>query len=238
MVVIITTQSGIATGGHDFKDTLCQPQDRDIEGATTQIVDSVNAFAGVVQAVGYGSSGGFVDQSQHIQAGQLGRIFGGLALGIVKVGRDCDDRTIEVIVERVFRTVSQRSQNLGAHLHGRLFTQHRLQAQHTCVIHKTVGQLVGPMHIGQAAAHETLDGGDGVLRVTGQRFLRRVPHLATTIGQIAHDGGQNDPALVIGQTFGHAVAHSRHQRMGRSQIYAHGDAPRMRVGRLTGLGYL
>src|SRR5256885_11824621 len=50
------------------------------------VVDGVDAFGAVVQAVGNGCSRGFVDQAQQVDAGELCRILGGLALCIVKVG--------------------------------------------------------------------------------------------------------------------------------------------------------
>src|SRR5256885_14647709 len=83
------------------------------------VVDGVDAFGAVVQAVGNGCSRGFVDQAQQVDAGELCRILGGLALCIVKVGGHGDDGAMDVVIEGVFGTETQRSQDLGADLQDR-----------------------------------------------------------------------------------------------------------------------
>ncbi len=118
MVVVVTTQGGISASGHDLEHALREAQDRDVKSAAAQIVDGVDAFAGVVQPVGDCRGCRFVDQAQHIDAGQLGRILGGLALGIVKVGRHGNDGAIQVIVESVFGAIAQCGQYFGADLDG------------------------------------------------------------------------------------------------------------------------
>ena len=118
MVVVITAQAGVATGGDDFKNALRQPQNRDVKGATTQVVNGVDAFAGIVQTVCDGGSRRLVDEAQHIETRELCGVFGGLSLRIVKVGRHGDHRAKQVFVEAVFCAVTQGSQNIGAHLNG------------------------------------------------------------------------------------------------------------------------
>jgi hypothetical protein len=58
--------------------------------------------------------------------------------------------------------------------------------------------------------------------------------LASAFLEVAHDGRQDHPALRVGQAFGHAAAHRRHQRMRGAQVDAHRDAPLVRIGRLAG----
>jgi hypothetical protein len=103
---------------------------------------------------------------------------------------------------------------------------------------KRVGQARGMGHIGQAAAHQAFDRCDGVAGVAGLLRQRVKTDLAALRVQVAHHAGQDNTALVIGQAFGHAVAHSCHQRMRGAQVNAHGDAPLVRVGRLPGFGNL
>ena len=57
-----------------------QAQQADVEGAAAQVVDGIQAFAAVVQAIGHGCSRGLADQAQHVQAGQLGGVLRRLAL--------------------------------------------------------------------------------------------------------------------------------------------------------------
>ena len=92
--------------------------------------------------------------------------------------------------------------------------------------------------VGQAPAHEALDRDDGVLGVLGLRSQRVGPDLAAAFGQIAHGGRQDDAALLVGQAFGHAVAHGGNERVRRAEVDADGDAALVRVGRGAGFGDL
>jgi len=141
----------------------------------------------------------------------LRRILGGLALGVIEVGRHCDDRTIEVVIETVFGAVTQGGQDFGTHLHRRLGALHRLNAQHARLIDKAVRQLFRMGNVLQAASHETFDRSDGVGRVLRRVFLGIVTNLTPLAGQIAHDRGQDHTAIAIGQAFSHPMAHRRHQ---------------------------
>ncbi len=237
-VIVIAAQRRVTAGGDDLEHTLGEAQDGDIKRAATEVVDGVNALARVVQPVGDGGSGGFVDQAQHVQAGQLRGVLGRLALGIVEIGRHRDDDAVQVVVERVFSAVAQRGQDFGAHLHRGLLTLDGLQTQHARMVHKAVWQLGSPMHVLQTAPHETFDRGDGVFRVQRQRLLRLKPDLTTVTCEVANHRRQHDPPLRVRQTFGHAMTHGGHQGMGGAQIDAHRHAPLVRVGRLTGFGDL
>ncbi len=86
MVEIVATESGVATSRHHFENTLGQLQDRDIESATAQVIDSINAFRRIIEAIGNGGRSRFVEQAQNIEAGQTSGILGGLTLRVVKIG--------------------------------------------------------------------------------------------------------------------------------------------------------
>ena len=213
---------------------MCQAQDGNIESAATQIEHGINAFARVVQAVGNGRGGGFVDQAQNVQAGQLRGVFGGLALGIVKVSGHGDHGAVQVVVEGVFGAVTQGGQNFGAHLHRRFGALHRLDAEHALFAGgELIGQLAAVGDVVQATPHEAFDRGDGVDRVAGSRLHRVKTDLAALPRHEAHDRRQDHPTIVVGQALGHAAAHRSHQRMGGAQVNAHRDAALVRVGRLA-----
>ena len=91
VVEVLAAEEGVAVGGLDLKDSLLDLQDRDVKGSTAQIEDGDDFVLGLVHAVGQGSGGGFVDDSQDVQSGDLAGVLGGLALRVVEVGGHCDD---------------------------------------------------------------------------------------------------------------------------------------------------
>jgi hypothetical protein len=237
-VVVVAAQRRVAAGGDDFEHAAREPQDGDVEGAAAQVVHRVDAFAGVVQPVGDGGGRRLVDQAQHLQAGQLRRVLGGLALAVVEVGRHRDDGAVQVVVERVLGAKAQRGQDLGADLHRRLLAGARLQRHHAGLVEKRYGSLLAVGDVRQAAAHEPLDRGDGVLGVLRLGSLRVEADLPAAAFQVAHHRGQQHAALRVGQAFGDAVAHGRHERVRGAQVDADRDAALVRVGSLPGFGDL
>ena len=190
---------------------MAQAKNRHIKRAAAQVVNRVNAFAAVVQAVSNRSGGGLVDQTQHIQAGHLRRIFGGLSLRVVKVGGHGDDRAVYVIVERVFGALAQRGQYFSAHLDRRLLAFNGLQSQHAGFVDQRIREAGSVGNIGDTTAHETLDRDDGVLRIIGLCRQSIVADGAFAVAQITHRRRQYHAPLIVRQAFGHAVAHAGHQ---------------------------
>ncbi len=99
MVEIVAAQRRVAVGGEHFEHALGQFQDGNIECAAAQVIHRIDAFGGVIQPVGDGGGGRFVQQAQHVEPGQFRRILGGLALCIVKVGGHGDDRADQFAAE-------------------------------------------------------------------------------------------------------------------------------------------
>ena len=77
-----------------LENAIFNRKDRYIEGATTKIEDEDISFSGsvtlLVKAVGDGSGGRFVDDSQNVESSNYSGIFSGLSLGVVEVGWDCN----------------------------------------------------------------------------------------------------------------------------------------------------
>ena len=234
-VVVVAAQGRIAASGQHLKHTHAQAQDGNIKSAAAQVINGVNALRRVVQAVGNGSGCGLIDQAQNIQAGELRRVFGGLALRIVKISRHGNDGAIHIVVKAVFGAKAQRGQNLGADFHRAFFTGNGAHFDHAGRGHQAVGQAFCVGDVGQAAAHQALDRCDGVTGVAGLLRQRVIANLAALGVEVTHDAGQNHPTLGVGQAFGYAVAHRGHQRMRGAQVNANGQTPRVGVGRLARL---
>ncbi|MPM63602.1 hypothetical protein SDC9_110483 [bioreactor metagenome] len=232
-VVVITAQCRIATRSDDFENAFRQTQHRDVERAATQVIHGIDAFGGIVQAVGNRRCRRFIDESQQVQARQLGRVLGGLALGIVEICWHGDHRTIDVVVEAVFGAKTQRGQNFRAHLHGGFLPACGLDRHHA-LPGQRIGQRITVGNVVEATAHQALDGCNCVLWVAGARAQRVVTNLPAVVGHIAHDRRKQHPALVIRQAFRNAVAHGCYEGMRGAQVNAHRDPPLMGIGGLTG----
>ena len=65
----------------------------------------------MIETVGDRRGGGFVEQAQHVQPGETRGIFGGLALGIVEIGRHGNDGADQFAAERLFGATAQGLEN-------------------------------------------------------------------------------------------------------------------------------
>ena len=72
------------------------------------------------------------------------------------------------------------------------------------------------------------------VRSSGLRGTGFKTNLPAATGEVTHRRRQQHAPLAVGQAFGHAAAHSGHQRVRGSEVYAHGNAALVRVGRLAG----
>ena len=228
-IEIVAAECRIAAGGHHLEHAAAQAQQRDVEGAATEVVDGIQPFAAVLQPIGDGRGSGLVDQAQHVQARELRGVLRGLALRLAEqlVG-----------VEAVLGALAQRGEDLGRHLDRRLHAVARLDAQHAGRVDEAVRQLVVPDHVRETAPHEALDRDDGVLGILALSVDRRMADLPAAAVEVAHRRRQNHASGLIGQAFGHAVTHRGDERMRRAEVDADGDAAVVGVRRLAGLGNL
>ena len=122
LVKVFTTQEGVAVGGEHFElfftVNVCDLNDRDVKGTATQVVHSnlTIAFFGFVQTKSQGSSSGFVDDALDIQACDASGIFGGLALCVVEICWNSDDRFGHFFAKIVFGSLFHLAQNFSADL--------------------------------------------------------------------------------------------------------------------------
>ena len=179
-IPIVATQLGVPAGGFDVKDAIGDPQHRDIEGAPAQ-VEHQHPFDGTsIEAVGQGSGGGFVEDPFDADASQAPGVAGGLALGIVEIGRHGDHRCLHRLTEVGGRVINQLAQQAGHQLLGGVFP-FRGWANHP-----HIALVVGPDRVGhrQAAlfqfiptpADVALEVGKGIARVEHQLAAGQLPH--------------------------------------------------------------
>ena len=197
LVEVIAAQVGVTGGGEHFEHAIPHFQHRHVEGAAAQVEHQDALIALAVKAVGQGRRSGLVDDAQHLKAGDLAGILGGLALGVVEVGGNGDHRLGDGFTEVFAGVFRQLAQHLGTHLlGGELLVQHR-------ALHLDVGarlldaiahflrlfvDLVDP------TADEALDRIESVLGIHHRLTLGDLAHQLILVFGVGHHGrGRAEP---------------------------------------------
>jgi hypothetical protein len=125
LVEVLAAQEGVAVGRQHLELLLAVDvgdlDDRDVEGAATQVEDGdlAVALAVLVQAEGQRRGGGLVDDALDVQAGDAAGVLGGLALAVVEVGRHGDHGFGDFFAEVVLGGLLHLAQHFGADLRRR-----------------------------------------------------------------------------------------------------------------------
>src|ERR1700692_1396484 len=100
----------VAVGGEHLVDVAFAGRDKfedgDIEGAAAKIVHGYVAALFFMETVGKRRSRGLIDEAQNFEAGDAAGVFGSLALRVVEVGGNGDDRAIDWFTAKRFRPIS------------------------------------------------------------------------------------------------------------------------------------
>ena len=129
LVDVVAAQVGVAVGGFHFDDAFADFQDGNVEGAAAEVVDGNGFVLLLVEAVGQRRRRGLVDDALDFEAGDFAGVFGGLALCVVEVRRNGDDRFGDFFAEEIFRRVLQLSENHRGNFRRSVFFAVRDDAQ-------------------------------------------------------------------------------------------------------------
>ena len=188
-VEVLTTEVSVTVGGLDLEDTLLDLKDGDIESTTTKIVDGDNTVGLLLHTVGKGGSGGLVDDTEDVQAGNLTSILGSLTLRVVEVRGNSDNGVLNGLAEvglgGLLHLVEDETTNLGR----RVLLATGLNPGVTVgVLDDLVGDLLNVtlnLSVGVLATNQTLSSEQSVLGVDNSLAL----------------GGNTDETLaILGET--------------------------------------
>src|SRR5438094_6433968 len=224
VVPVIATKVRVAVRGFDFKDAIAYFEHGNVEGAPTEIVHGDFLVLLLVQSVSQGSGGRLVNDAQDFQTSDAAGVFGSLALRIVEVSWNRDDRLGDFFAETHFGIGLELGQN------------HRRNFRRTELFRFAVHfDLHGGVAIGCAddlvrdpldlfldlvvlAAHEPLD---GVNRIAGIGHRLAIGRLAdqpfATLGE-SDDRRCGALAFRVFANDWLSVLHDGHTRVRRSQI--------------------
>jgi len=119
-VEIFAAEEGVAVGRLHLEHAVADLENRNVEGAAAEVVDRDHAGLALVEPVGERCRRRLVDDAQHFETGDLAGVLGGLALGVVEIGRNGDDRLLDLAAEIGLRGLFHLLQNEGGNLRRRI----------------------------------------------------------------------------------------------------------------------
>ena len=222
LVEVVAAQVRIPVGRLHLEDAVTQLEDGNVVCATTEVEYGDLLVGLFFEPVGQSGRGGLVDDAKYLQARDLSCVFGGLALGIVEVGRNRDDGLFDLLAQVVlgglFHLLKDHRRDLGG--------RERLVRVRDLDFHASLG--VGLDRVGNEflfrgylvalAAHEPLDREDRVLRIGDRLAAGHLAHEPLTVLGERHHGRCGPAALGVGNHNRLTTLHDRHDRVGSPQI--------------------
>ena len=198
LVEVIAAQAVVAGGSQHLDDAVVDLQDGDIERAAAQVVDHDLLGLLLIHTVGQRGGGRLVDDTLHVQTGDLTGVLGGLTLGVGEVGGNGDDGLGDGAAQVRLGVRLQLLQDHGADLLGRV----ALAVDGDAVV----------------GAHLTLDGGDGALGVGDGLTLCHLAHHTLAGLAEGHHGRGGAVALRVGDNDCLAAFHHGYAGIGRTKV--------------------
>jgi hypothetical protein len=226
VVEVLTTQVSVTGSGLDLEDTLLDGKERHIEGTTTKIEDQDVALALdlLVKTVGNGSSGGLVDDTQDVEAGNETGILGSLTLAVVEVGGDSDNGVVDGGAKVALGRLAHLDEDHGGDLLGGEVLGLALELNLDDGLASLVNDLEGEvlhvgldLSIGELATNEALGVEDGVGGVHGDLVLCRVADETLGIGE-GDERGCCAVTLVVGDDLDAVISEDANTRVCGSKI--------------------
>ena len=216
----------ITVGRLDLEDTLAQLQDGDVERAAAQVVHGDLLVVLLVQPVGERRGGGLVDDPLDVEAGDAPGILGCLALRIVEVRRDGDDRLGDLLPQVGLRVGPQLLEDHRADLGRRVALavgQNDADPVRFGILLDLVGhELLAALYfrVIPATPHEALDRVDGIRRVRDGLALRQLAdEPLPSLGE-GDDRRNGASTFGRGDDGGLPALHHGHDRVRRPEVDA------------------
>ena len=193
----------IAVCAQDFNKFIADFQDRHVERPTTKVEDTDFFFFLFVQTIRQSGGSRFVNDPRNIQARNLSRVFRGLALSVVEVGRHCDHGLVDLVAKIVFCSFLEFAQNQRRNFRGRVFFSvdvnlHIIRdAAHNLVRH----QLFFRLHFAMTATHKALNRINSILRICDRLTFGWFTNQCFALGRKGnHAGGRATTFLIRNHT--------------------------------------
>ena len=227
LVDIVATQMRITIGGLHLDHTFAHFQDGNIEGPAAKVVDGDGLVFLLVQPISQRGSGWLIDDALYVETGDLAGVFGCLALRVIEIGRNRNDRFGHRMAEMVFRGLLQFLKNQRRDLRWSVFLSLRHDGHMVTLANHFVGDhLHLVVHFLIPAAHETLDGINCIFGIGNCLPLGNLAdQTLSRFGEGNHGWGR--PAtFFVRDDLGFATFHHGHDGIRGTQVnsynFAHG----------------
>ena len=232
-VEILAAEEGVAVGRLHLEDAVADLEDRDVEGAAAEVIDRDGAGRLLLETIGQRSRRRLVDDAQHLEAGDLAGVLGGLALGVVEIGGNRDDGLGDGLAEIGLRRLLHLGQREGRDLRRRIVLA---VGGHPGVAVRGLRDLVGDQlqvllrhRVLEGPADEALDREEGALRVGDGLPLRRLADQTLAVIRDGDDGRRGARAFRILDDLGRRAFHHCNAAVGRAEVdtndFTHGWDP-------------
>jgi hypothetical protein len=98
---VVAAEGRVARGREDLEHVAREIEERDVERSAAEVVDADLLGLGDRLTIGERRGGRLVEDTHHLETGELAGDLGRCALQIVEVRRDGDDRAIDGLAERL-----------------------------------------------------------------------------------------------------------------------------------------
>ena len=213
-VPIVAAQLGVTAGGLHIEHPLGDAQHGHIKGATAQVKHQHPLDSAAIEAVGQGCRGGLIEDPLNADPSQAAGIAGGLALGVVEVGRHGDHRRLHGFAEVGGGVITELAQHAGNQLFRGVFPFGGWAH------HPHVALVVGPHAVGHRQtvllelvplpANETLEVGEGIAWVEHKLTPGQLTDEQLLVATEAHHRGGGAAAFSAGDHLGTAALQYRH----------------------------
>mmetsp|Transcript_20197 Transcript_20197/g.58557 ORF Transcript_20197/g.58557 Transcript_20197/m.58557 type:complete len:686 (-) Transcript_20197:20-2077(-) len=226
VIKVLSTQVSISSSGLNLEDSFLNGQQGDIESTSTQVEDqNILFFSLLVQTVGNGGSGRFVNDTKNVESSNGSSVLGGLTLRVVEVSGDSDDSVLDFLAQVSFSDILHLGKNHG----GDFFSLELLGF--SLVFDLNDGGASGSrddlerpvLHIGlntrvrKLASDQTLGIEDSVGGVHGSLGLGGISNQTLSFGK-GNVGRSGTVTLVIGNNFDTIILPDTYTRVGGSEI--------------------
>ncbi|ACO33777.1 NAD-specific glutamate dehydrogenase domain protein [Acidobacterium capsulatum ATCC 51196] len=219
LVEVVAAQVCVAIGRLHLDDAFAHFENGDVERTAAKVIYGDGLVLLLVEAIGQRGRGRLVDDALDVEPGNFAGVLGGLALRVVKVGRNRDDGLGHRGAQVVFGGLLELLQNHGRNFGGGVVLALRLDDDVVALLLDLVGHhLHFVVHFILAAAHEALDGVNRVLRIGNRLALGHLAHQTLAALGKSHHRRRGAAALFVGDHLRFAAFHHGHHGIGGSEV--------------------